>query len=200
MPPKAPKDFFQGGEEFVGSFVEFEGRFFEKAGGAVLLEAGGVFLGHAGHDDDGDGVGSGIDFEGLEDIGAAHFGQEHIEENEVGEFFAGDEEGLLAVDGARHVVSSAGESAFGGQPEKLAVFDEKNFCHRAVAVLKLASGDDGNEERAPANLIIGRILKSGSGVRLHESFLSCDVLLGGSGTVFTVLSRTVGARNVQNED
>jgi hypothetical protein len=122
-------NFAQGEEQFVGPLIELQVGFFEKAAGSIVLEAGGVFLGHTRHDDDGDGLGCGIGLERLEDIEATHFWQEHIKKHEVGRVLAGEAEGLLAIGGADHGVTGSSQSAFGGDPKELAVFDEENLYH-----------------------------------------------------------------------
>lgn len=70
-----------------------------------------------------------IGFEFVKHFGAAELGQEHVENDQVGDFRGGFADGFFAIDGHDNVIARLGESAFGGNPEKLTVFDEKDGLH-----------------------------------------------------------------------
>ena len=129
--PVPPRVTVSEAENFVesGWVARAASGFFEESDGTVLLEASSILLGHAGHDDYRDGLSGGILFEGLQNVGAAHLGQEHIQEDEIRHLLASHEQGFFAINGAADFVSSARQGALGRESEKLAVFDEQNSDH-----------------------------------------------------------------------
>ena len=73
----------------------------------------------------------GVFLQGLQYFGAAELGQEHVENDEVGEIGDGLRNGLFAICSANDTVAGFHESTLGGDTEKLAVLDEKNGFHGA---------------------------------------------------------------------
>jgi hypothetical protein len=73
-------------------------------------------LGKSAEDDDGDGASNGIFFQGFENFGTSHFGQKHIEKNEIGMVLTREPKGFLAIGGTYDGIAGAGESALRGDP------------------------------------------------------------------------------------
>ena len=71
-----------------------------------------------------------VGFEFLQDFGTAELGQEHVEDDEVGEFGGSLRDGFLAVTSADDLVAGFGEGTLSSDSEELAVFDEKDGFHR----------------------------------------------------------------------
>lgn len=75
---------FDGVQQEAG--VIEERTFLEECGGAFLQEFVFVFLREAGEDEDWDVCREGIGFKLLQNLRAAEFGQEHVENDEIREF------------------------------------------------------------------------------------------------------------------